>query len=237
MIPMAFEASVGTKNKVDRVFEIYFLEEAESAVTKPEMILRFKYCMASLVPGSQMSAFIINSGSLCSNMPWISCAVGQSKEIRRSFPCLCFVSLQLLIFMKAVTSRWSVAYHLVHRPTLLSGFCHHDRGAPRAPPCVVRCPVPPRLLLPNLCGVSVFPSELSRIPPTVSVDVCNASSSTHSMIFCFHETSSMDALYNYFFILISFYFKIQLSFLILSRKTTEKTSYNEFGFFLEGLLI
>lgn len=78
---MAFEASAGMKNEVDRLFEIYFLEESESAVTKPEMILRFKYCMASLVPGSQMSAFVITSGSLYSNMPWISCEGGHSKEI------------------------------------------------------------------------------------------------------------------------------------------------------------
>lgn len=57
---MAFEAYVGTKNEVDRLFEIYFQEEAKSAVTNPEMMLRLKYCVASLVPGSPMSAFFIS---------------------------------------------------------------------------------------------------------------------------------------------------------------------------------
>lgn len=57
---MAFEACVGTNNKVDRFFEIDFQEEANSAVTNPEMMLRLKYCVASLVPGSPMSGFFIS---------------------------------------------------------------------------------------------------------------------------------------------------------------------------------
>ena len=70
MIPMAFEASVGTKSEAARFFEIYFLEEAKSTVTKREMILRLKYCVASLVPGTQMSGFFITLGSFYS---WASC--------------------------------------------------------------------------------------------------------------------------------------------------------------------
>lgn len=70
---MAFEASVGTKSEVDGFFEIYFLEEAKSAVTKHEMMLRLKYRMASLVPGTQMSGFFITLGSLYS---WASYEAG-----------------------------------------------------------------------------------------------------------------------------------------------------------------
>lgn len=58
MIPIAFEASVGIKNETDRFFEIYFLDEAKSAVTKCETILRLKYHVASLVSGTQMSGFL-----------------------------------------------------------------------------------------------------------------------------------------------------------------------------------
>lgn len=57
---MAFEACVGTKNEVYRLFEIYFQEEAKSAVTNLEMMLRLKYCVAPLVAGSPMSGFFIS---------------------------------------------------------------------------------------------------------------------------------------------------------------------------------
>lgn len=37
---MAFEAAVKANSEVDRFWEDYFLEQAESAVTEPETVVR-----------------------------------------------------------------------------------------------------------------------------------------------------------------------------------------------------
>lgn len=46
---MAFESAVGANNEADRFWEDYFLEQEKSAAIKPEIVLRLKYCTASLV--------------------------------------------------------------------------------------------------------------------------------------------------------------------------------------------
>lgn len=65
-------------------------------------------------------------------------------------------------------------------------------------------------LAPNLCRVSAFSSDLTRILPAVTAYVCKASSSNPRKVFCPYGTSSMDASYNPFY--LDFFFILKSSY-------------------------
>lgn len=101
---MALKLVLELKMRLDKFFEIYFQEKTKSAVTNPEMMLRLKYCVASLVPGSLMSGFFIRLVLSVHTCHGLLVRLASLRKYDGHSPLFILLAFNCFIFMKAFIS-------------------------------------------------------------------------------------------------------------------------------------